>query len=228
MLAWCGQGAARRTGERMQSDDAAGNTDAVADATAGAGRRFRLPPRTLLLVAAGLLLLVVIVAGSWAYVANSQRQAKIEAARAAAARDQAAQARKEEEWAAQVRAAENIVRLEAARKAHAAIIDADTPAAGGGIGAAALSAAATSVVAPAAPAAAAVPPGKAALAAKRETAAAPAAPAGEAPALGPDGCTLSGSSPQEFGTALGRCLEEFNRMEEGVGEAAAPARRSRR
>lgn len=215
----------------MQSEDAAGNTEAVADDTAGAGRRFRLPPRTLLLVAAGLLLLVVIVAGSWAYVANSQRQAKIETARAAAARDQAAQARKKEEWAAQVRAAENIVRLEAARKAHAAIMAADTPAAVGGIGAAALSAAETSAVAPApaAPAGAVAPSGTAAPAANSEMVAAePAAPAGEAPALGPDGCTLSGSSPQEFGTALGRCLEEFNRMEEGVGEAAAPARRSRR
>lgn len=214
----------------MQSDDAAGSKDAVADDTVGAGSRFRLPPRTLLLVVAGVLLLIGIAAGSWAYLANSQRQAKIDATRAAAVRDKAAQARQQEEWAAQVRAAENIVRLEAARKAHEAIMAGgtsavvDTVAAVAAVGPAGLSAAATSAVAPDRPGAAvaAATPGTAAPAKATEAAAA------QAPALGPDGCTLSGSSPQEFGTALGRCLEEFNRMEEGVGEAAAPARRSRR
>lgn len=219
----------------MQSDDAAGSTDAVADDTAGAGSRFRLPPRTLLLVVAGVLLLIGIAAGSWAYLANSQRQAKIDATRTAAVRDKAAQARQQEEWAAQVRAAENIVRLEAARKAHEAIMAGetsavvDTVAAVAAVGPAGLSAAATSAVAPDRPGAAvaAATPGTAAPAKATEAAAAAGAPA-QAPALGPDGCTLSGSSPQEFGTALGRCLEEFNRMEEGVGEAAAPARRSRR
>lgn len=218
----------------MQTDDAAGSTDTVAENAVGASRRFRLPPRTLLLVVAGLLLLAVIAAGSWAYLAKSQRPEKVaatqgKAAEAKATRDKATQARAAAEWEAQVRAAENVVQLEAARRAHAAIMAADTPSVVGA--AAGLSAVATSVVAPApaAPAGAAAPSGTAAPAAKSETVAAePAAPAGETPALGPDGCTLSGSSPQEFGTALGRCLEEFNRMEEGVGEAAAPARRSRR
>jgi len=32
-------------------------------------------------------------------------------------------------------------------------------------------------------------------------------------AIGPEGCKLSGDSPQDFGSALGRCLQEFNRLD---------------
>lgn len=213
----------------MQTDESGKGGEMAASGEEGAAGRFRLPPRTMLLAGAGALVLLLVVAGGvWSYLSSS-RQA------AAEARARAEQRAGEEAARAVASAPENLERLEAARKAHedimaGAALSAPVPA----------SLSPTSVVPETEPVMPASPAARPALSAV-ETIPAPSSPrssgpsvqdaqpsvANDAAPLGPDGCTLSGKDPKDFGTALGRCLEEFNRMEAGMSEANA-VRRPRR
>lgn len=215
----------------MQSEEGEARIDTDAADAQPATRRFRLPPRTMALAAAGFLLLVAFAVGGWAYLAQGERrQAERERAEA--------QARRQAENDAVANSPENLSQLEAARRAHAEIMAADAPAP-------AVAAPPAAVVAPEAGSGEA-PAGKAAADASRapvpEPAPALVAPlqppkapaptvvpvregptpsvANDPPALGPGGCTLNGGNGAGFGTALGRCLEEFNRIERETRKSA--------
>lgn len=214
----------------MQTDESGKSGEMPASGEEGAAGRFRLPPRTMLLAGAGALVLLLVVAGGvWSYLSSS-RQA------AAEARARAVQRAGEEAARAVANAPENLERLEAARKAHEEIM------AGAALPAPAPAALSPTAVVPpeivpaAEPVAAASPPAAAAEIPPPSPPARRAAPAvaesqpsvaNDPMPLGPDGCTLSGKDPKDFGTALGRCLEEFNRMEAGMSEANT-ARRPKR
>jgi hypothetical protein len=194
----------------------------------------------LLAAVVGLVFVIAAIGGAWMYF--SQVQKKEAAARAKIAAQIKAKKAAEPSPEAQ---AENQAQLEAARKAHADIMAGNAGGAGSvGEGKAVqvppLDGPARAVAAPVpastplpvpasipavvvppkpvGPAAAALPPVPVPDSGGKETAT-PAATNAEAP-IGPGGCMVSGSNPQDYGTALGRCLEEFNRMEAAVNEAA--------
>lgn len=182
-------------------------------------RRFRLSKRTLILGGAGLLILLLIVSGVFAYRASVTKK---EAAQAQAEVKKRELALREE--AAKREAEEARVRAEAGRKAHEKIMAASPPAASlppplkENAASAALPAVAGSDSSPPAMPEVAEKAASAASAEKtpalpesNKTEAKPTPEVAEPAAAG--GCTLSGGSPGDYGKALGRCLEEFNRLE---------------
>jgi cytoskeletal protein RodZ len=208
--------------EELKKDDL-GDASAATEAGGepGEGRRFRLSKRTLILGGAGLLILVLIVSGVFAYRASvkqkevAQAQAEVKK-RELALREEAAKREAEEARA----------RAEAGRKAHEEIMAASPPAASlppplkesaASAGLPAVAGSESSKLAvpvtaeKAAPAAAASTEKTPALPESNKTEAKPAQEVAEPGAAG--GCTLSGGSPGDYGKALGRCLEEFNRLE---------------
>lgn len=200
----------------MQAIDADSGS---ADAGGEAPGRFVLPRRTFLLALAGIVvLLMLLVAGGVAFYSHGKTRAVERAVAQERARAVRAQA--------VATGAENQEQLAAARRAHEEILETGhlappvTPAP-----AAPLPAAEVASPAPASAAAAPVPPVAAAVPVASATAAPPPvekatrkkpAPAKreEASAVpSPSGCAVGGSNPQDYGQALGRCLEEFSRQE---------------
>lgn len=185
--------------------------EAVAADSVG-GRKFALPQlskRTILLLVAGLVTLILIVTAVFAYRASSEKAKVAAVAAEKAKRDKAEQDKREEENRAEMaRAAQE------ARRSHSEIMEASPSAA---------------VRPEAAKAAVAERDGVASASAEIKPAAAGAdvdgkvsgSSRGEAlkspPVVAaPDaagGCTLSGKSAEDYGKALGRCLEEYNRLE---------------
>lgn len=195
-----------------------------AEADAPAAGRFRLSRRALIIALAGVLALAMVIAGIFAYRASARQKEAIQLQQKKdLAREEAAKA------AAAEQARES-------RRAHAEVmaaspLKADMPAppppeagaAGAVSGAAADGEQARAVAPPAAPAkpaaavealkpapAATVAEGKAATP-KKGAEAKPAPEVNVPSAAG--GCTLSGGRAEDYGKALGRCLEEFNRLE---------------
>ena len=199
----------------------------AADATSGEGKKkFSLPPiskRTLILGGAGLLVLALAVAGGLAYRASAQK--------AKAAAEAAAVLKKEKAAREAAEQAEMVQRGEEARRSHQEILEASnhSPARTETAGGVTVS---DPVVAPDKADAKAdakadmqdkpVAPATSATGAKKPENAEVRPPAVAAPgkagsdAAVPDatgGCTLSGKSAEDYGKALGRCLEEYNRLE---------------
>lgn len=204
-----------------------------------ATRRFALPQlskRTLLLIGAGVLLLIIAIAAALSYRAVA---AKKEAAKQLA--EKTLRERQEGERKAAEAAAEMAKAGEEARERHRRILDQSAMPAS--VPAPVEAAAAVSAVAvvpavtPSAPAslsaekpvpiaapppAASAAPGPAASAAAKppanapQTTRAPTASRGTGEVATPDaagGCTLSGQAAEDYGKALARCLEEYNRLE---------------
>ena len=195
----------------------------AADATSGEGKKkFSLPPiskRTLILGGAGLLALALAVAGGLAYRASAQK--------AKAAAEAAALLKKEKAAREAAEQAEMVQRGEEARRSHQEILEASnhSPARAETAGGVTVS---DPVVAPDKADAKAdmqdkpVAPATSATGAKKPENTEVRPPAVAAPgkagsdAVVPDatgGCTLSGKSAEDYGKALGRCLEEYNRLE---------------
>lgn len=195
----------------------------AADATSGEGKKkFSLPPiskRTLILGGAGLLVLALAVASGLAYRASAQK--------AKAAAEAAAVLKKEKAAREAAEQAEMVQRGEEARRSHQEILEASnhSPARAETAGGATVS---DPVVAPEKADAKAdmqdkpVPPATSTTGAKKPENTEVRPPAVAAPgktgsdAAVPDatgGCTLSGKSAEDYGKALGRCLEEYNRLE---------------
>ena len=195
----------------------------AADATSDEGKKkFSLPPiskRTLILGGVGLLVLALAVAGGLAYRASAQK--------AKAAAEAAAVLKKEKAAREAAEQAEMVLRGEEARRSHQEILEASnhSPARTEPAGGAAVS---DPAVAPDKADAKADVQDKSAVPATSATGAkkpentevrppAVAAPGKAASdAAVPDatgGCTLSGKSAEDYGKALGRCLEEYNRLE---------------
>ncbi|MBI2306842.1 MAG: hypothetical protein HYU78_06015 [Rhodocyclales bacterium] len=201
----------------MQAIDA-GTGEGGGDAAENGGeakRRFVLPKRVFLLALAGIaLLLALIVAGGMAYYSKSKAQDQVRAEAQERMRAERAQAAAQ----AAVQEAENRARLEAARKAHREILESGTSAP-------------AVVEVPVQPTAAEPPlPEKVvekqvaekkvaemkADANKRPEKPLPAEQREQSSVIVPGpggGCSISGSNPPDYGKALGRCLEEFNRLE---------------
>lgn len=204
-----------------------------------ATRRFALPQlskRTLLLIGAGVLLLIIAIAAALSYRAVA---AKKEAAKQLA--EKTLRERQEGERKAAEAAAEMAKAGEEARERHRRILDqsampASVPApveAAAAVSAvavvpavtpsapASLSAEKPVPIAAPPPAASAAPVPAASAAAKPpanapQTTRAPTASRGTGEVATPDaagGCTLSGQAAEDYGKALARCLEEYNRLE---------------
>lgn len=204
-----------------------------------ATRRFALPQlskRTLLLIGAGVLLLIIAIAAALSYRAVA---AKKEAAKQLA--EKTLRERQEGERKAAEAAAEMAKAGEEARERHRRILDqsampASVPApveAAAAVSAVAvvpavtpsapvsLSAEKPVPIAAPPPAASAAPVPAASAAAKPpanapQTTRAPTASRGTGEVATPDaagGCTLSGQAAEDYGKALARCLEEYNRLE---------------
>lgn len=204
-----------------------------------ATRRFALPQlskRTLLLIGAGVLLLIIAIAAALSYRAVA---AKKEAAKQLA--EKTLRERQEGERKAAEAAAEMAKAGEEARERHRRILDqsampASVPApveAAAAVSAvavvpavtpsapASLSAEKPVPIAAPSPAASAAPVPAASAAAKPpanapQTTRAPTASRGTGEVATPDaagGCTLSGQAAEDYGKALARCLEEYNRLE---------------
>ncbi|MFC5301538.1 hypothetical protein [Azospira restricta] len=170
--------------------------------------RFVLPRRTFLLALIGIVaLLALLIAGGVAFYAQGKAQAAAQAAAQEKARAARAQAAAHD--------ADNLAKLEAARQAHREILEtgrlappvAPAPPAPQPAVEAVSPAAAVPVAGAAAapPAAAKIAEKKPAPAQREEASVIVPGPGG--------GCAVSGSNPQDYGQALGRCLEEFNRLE---------------
>lgn len=206
----------------MEEMKEAAGADA-AEATSGEGKKkFSLPPiskRTLLLGGAGLLVLALAVAGGLAYRASVQK--------AKAAAEAAAVLKKEKAAREAAEQAEMAQRGEEARRHHQEILEASLPSparaetAGGAAGtdpvvasdkADAKADVQDKLATPATGATDAKKPENTEV--RPPAVAAPGKAASDAAV--PDaagGCTLSGKSAEDYGKALGRCLEEYNRME---------------
>ena len=191
----------------------------AADATSDEGKKkFSLPPiskRTLILGGAGLLVLALAVAGGLAYRASAQK--------AKAAAEAAAVLKKEKAAREAAEQAEMVLRGEEARRSHQEILEASNhspartePAGGAAVSDPAVAPDKADVQdKPAVPATSATGAKKPENTEVRPPAvAAPGKAASDAAV--PDatgGCTLSGKSAEDYGKALGRCLEEYNRLE---------------
>ena len=191
----------------------------AAEATSNEGKKkFSLPPipkRALILGGAGLLVLALAVAGGLAYRASVQK--------AKAAAEAAAVLKKEKAAREAAEQAEMVQRGEEARRSHQEILEASnhSPARAEPAGGAAVSDPAVAPDKadvqdkPAVPATSATGARKPENTEVRPPAvAAPGKAASDAAV--PDatgGCTLSGKSAEDYGKALGRCLEEYNRLE---------------
>ncbi len=202
----------------MEEMKEAASADA-ADATSDEGKKkFSLPPiskRALILGGAGLLVLALAVAGGLAYRASVQK--------AKAAAEAAAVLKKEKAAREAAEQAEMVQRGEEARRSHQEILEASnhSPARAEPAGGAAVSDPAVAPDKadvqdkPAVPATSATGARKPENTEVRPPAvAAPGKAASDAAV--PDatgGCTLSGKSAEDYGKALGRCLEEYNRLE---------------
>lgn len=204
-----------------------------------ATRRFALPQlskRTLLLIGAGVLLLIIAIAAALSYRAVAVKK---EAAKQLA--EKTLRERKEGERKAAEAAAEMAKAGEEARERHRRILDqsampASVPApveAAAAVSAVAVVPAVTPsapaslsaeksvpIAAPSpAPGAASVPAASAAAkppANAPQTTRALTASRGTGEVATPDaagGCTLSGQAAEDYGKALARCLEEYNRLE---------------
>lgn len=170
-----------------------------------AASRFVLPRRTFLLALAGLaVLLALIVAGGVAFNSHS----KVQAAERAAAQERARAARAQ----AVANSADNLAQLEAARRAHQEILETgSSEPAMASVPSPTVEAALPPALQKALrPAPAPVPQ---AVGKTAETRPAPAKREAAAAAVPAAGCSLGGGNPQDYGKALGRCLEEFNRQE---------------
>ena len=202
----------------MEEMKEAASADA-ADATSDEGKKkFSLPPiskRALILGGAGLLVLALAVAGGLAYRASAQK--------AKAATEAAAVLKKEKAAREAAEQAEKVLRGEEARRSHQEILEASnhSPARTEPAGGAAVSDPAVAPDKADVQDKSAVPATSATGAKKPENmevrppaVAAPGKAASDAAV--PDatgGCTLSGKSAEDYGKALGRCLEEYNRLE---------------
>lgn len=191
----------------------------AADATSDEGKKkFSLPPiskRTLILGGVGLLVLALAVAGGLAYRASAQK--------AKAAAEAAAVLKKEKAAREAAEQAEMVLRGEEARRSHQEILEASNhspartePAGGAAVSDPAVAPDKADVQdKPAVPATSATGARKPENTEVRPPAvAAPGKTASDAAV--PDatgGCTLSGKSAEDYGKALGRCLEEYNRLE---------------
>ncbi len=191
----------------------------AADATSDEGKKkFSLPPiskRALILGGAGLLVLALAVAGGLAYRASAQK--------AKAAAEAAAVLKKEKAAREAAEQAEMVLRGEEARRSHQEILEASNhspartePAGGAAVSDPAVAPDKADVQdKPAVPATSATGAKKPENTEVRPPAvAAPGKAASDAAV--PDaagGCTLSGKSAEDYGKALGRCLEEYNRLE---------------
>lgn len=200
----------------MQAIDADGG-EGRGDAAENGGEaksRFVLPKRVFLLALAGFaLLLALIVAGGVAYYSKSKAQEQVRAEAQEKARAERAQAAAE----AAARDAENQARLEAARKAHEEILESGTslPAPVEVPAQVPAKAAAAELPFPEKHVEKRVAENKAPE--SKVTGKPVPAEKGERASVivpGPGGgCSISGSNPPDYGKALGRCLEEFNRLE---------------
>ncbi len=202
----------------MEEMKEAASADA-ADATSDEGKKkFSLPPiskRALILGGAGLLVLALAVAGGLAYRASVQK--------AKAAAEAAAVLKKEKAAREAAEQAEMVQRGEEARRSHQEILEASNhspartePAGGAAVSDPAVAPDKADVQdKPAVPATSATGARKPENTEVRPPAvAAPGKAASDAAV--PDatgGCTLSGKSAEDYGKALGRCLEEYNRLE---------------
>lgn len=202
----------------MEEMKEAASADA-ADATSDEGKKkFSLPPiskRALILGGAGLLVLALAVAGGLAYRASVQK--------AKAAAEAAAVLKKEKAAREAAEQAEMVLRGEEARRSHQEILEASNhspartePAGGAAVSDPAVAPDKADVQdKPAVPATSATGARKPENTEVRPPAvAAPGKAASDAAV--PDatgGCTLSGKSAEDYGKALGRCLEEYNRLE---------------
>lgn len=203
--------------------------EAVADAGDGGGKRkFALPAlsrRTRILAVAGFLTLVLAVGGLFAYRAGAEKKKAVA--------ELAAQAKREREVRAADERAEMARLAEEMRRSHREILETSPPAS-----------ALAPAAAPALKETAALPPLAAPMPPPEPAAAATALPAkvpvaAEAPAREPTkkaaaavvapeasgGCTLSGKAADDYGKALARCLEEYNRIEGRARDGVAPQRR---
>ncbi len=232
----------------MQSDEGEARIDTDAAAAPPAASRFRLSPRTMALAAAGLFLLVAFAVGGWAFLARGERRQAERAHAEAQARVQAeneAVANSPENLSQLEAARKAHEEIMAADAPAVATLPAATGAPEAGAGKTPVAAAVAASTAPAAPAVAAgstapsdggrapapaSPPAVAAAPPKApsSTPAPAVAPiregptpsvANDPPLSAAGGCTLSGGAPG-FGTALGRCLEEYNRIERETRKAA--------
>lgn len=203
--------------EELKNAETANEGDAAeaADAPAG-GRRFRLSKRTLIIAGAVLLVLLLIASGILVYQANA-RQKAVAAEKALAEKRERVlreEAEKLEAMAAQALA-------EKSRKAHEEIMAASPPAAS--LPPPPVKDGATPTATPAVAGGESVKPATNVTAENLPAMAVPAPSDSnkEEPKKVPEvaapgaagGCTLSGGSPEDYGKALGRCLEEFNRLE---------------
>lgn len=206
-------------------DKGAGDASEAPAGEASAGRKFQLAKRTLIIGISVIVVLVLMVAGFLTYRSNVQQQEAAAAQKKERlAKEAAAEAAAQEE--ARVLAAES-------RRAHEALMAASPPAAelarppakeADTQDKAKNPEAATNVPEPvsdktkaevpklasdtepakAASVAGGVPAGKTTAPAKTLEVTAPTAVGG---------CTVSGGRAEDYGKALGRCLEEFNRLE---------------
>jgi hypothetical protein len=206
--------------EELKNAESANEADAVEAVDAPAdGRRFRLSKRTLVIAGVVLLVLVLIVSGILVYQANARQKA---AAAEKVLVEKRERAQREEAEKLEAAAAQALA--EKSRKAHTEIMTASPLAAS--LPPPPVKDVAAPAAAQATPGGEGVKPATAATAEKPQATAMPAPASAdssnkEAAKKVPEiaapgaagGCTLSSGSPEDYGKALGRCLEEFNRLE---------------
>ena len=205
-------------------DKGAGDASEVPEGEVSAGGKFRLTRRTMIIALSAFVVLALIIGGIFAYRASVQQAAAAAQKKERLAREAAAEAVAEaaERERAKAFAAES-------RRAHEALMAASPPAAElapppaketdaqDGAKNSESAAKAPELVSESAKAASLKPTPDAELAkaasAPASKAAAPAKTLEVSAPTAVGGCTVSGARAEDYGKALGRCLEEFNRLE---------------
>ena len=195
-------------------DKGAEDASEVPEGEVSAGGKFRLTRRTMIIALSAFVVVALIVGGIFAYRASVQQAAAIAQKKERLAREAAAEAAELER--AKAFAAES-------RRAHEALMAASPPAAELAPPPAKEADSQDSAKNPEAAAKAPEPASEKVKAASLKSVpdAEPAKAASAAPAKSLEvsaptaagGCTVSGGRAEDYGKALGRCLEEFNRLE---------------
>jgi hypothetical protein len=194
-------------------EEAGAEVEAGAETSLG---KFRLPKRTVIFAAVGLVVLSLFVVGDLAYLSSVREKEAVQAQK---------RAQMEREAAAKAAAkAESIARGKELHRAHEEVMATDSALPGvfsappkavvpGPVSAKILSAPAVATANPQTPATEnkvlkIQPEAKIETKPKEVSTAA----GGGAPNAA-SGCALSGGKAEDYGKALGKCLEEFNRLE---------------
>lgn len=205
-------------------DKGAGDASEVPEGEVSAGGKFRLTRRTMIIALSAFVVLALIVGGIFAYRASVQQAAATAQKKERLAREAAAEAAELERakaFAAESRRAHEALMAASPSAAELAPPPAKETDAQDGAKNSESAAKAPEPVSESAKVASPKPTPDAELAkaasapgvAPASKAAAPAKTLEVSAPTAVGGCTVSGGRAEDYGKALGRCLEEFNRLE---------------